>query len=132
MEILLCHDHIKQQLTQLTVIFRYYKKTVNTDSRNQIRHFETIFKLTSIILHSFGRFGKVSSVETQLSIVHQVQSLKYSKFLEISASLFNMLIGILGFVYFVLLVSFRKDLYVLKRLFVMDPMKSRFAFFQLS
>ena len=67
----------------------------------------------------------------------QVQSLRYSKFLEISVSLFYVVIlyyntSILGFVYFVLILSFRKGFYVFKRLFVMDPMKSRFEFFQLS
>ena len=55
-----------------------------------------------------------------------------SKFSEISVILFYVLISFLGFVYLVLMVSFRKGFFVFKRLFVVDPMKNRFEFFQLS
>ena len=49
--------------------------------------------------------------------------------MEISVLTFYVLKSILGFVYLVLMVSFRKGF---KRLFAMDPTKSRFEFFQLS
>ena len=40
--------------------------------------------------------------------------------------------SILGFVHFVLMLSFRKGFCVFKRWFVMNPIKNRFEFFQLS
>ena len=55
--------------------------------------------------------------------MHQVQTLNYLKLLEIGVSFFFVLISILGFVHFVLMVSFRRGFYVFKRLFVMNPMR---------
>ena len=111
------------------MIFCYHKKP---STRTVEIRLGSIVKLTTIFLNSFGRFVKIFSVKTLLSIVHQVQSLKYSKCSEISVSLFYVLIRIPGFMYFVLMVSFQNRFYVYKGLFVMDPMKSWFQFFQLS